>query len=356
MLRSEFNASSMDGLRTVDLSEVQGISWGCYSNPAVVCIVFETVNGACRFKLSKDRTSIDQAQNPDDDEVAAPTVPTPKDILLRLSYANLSTHLCYSDDRNYIFCFVGLGNKRMLKWADERAFDLELDPQEALVYGRSKEINYMLAQNTALPGEDEVLVMKLQKFSEGQCTSYEEKIPRLSLDLWEDIYVKYSSKVPENIYHRYADGAIFSAKHKLQILDEIMRADQIFGGAGLTIEWMCKSQHPVCAVFAIDDFSKNKKHVPYCVFFKLWGKHWCNSLEDIRNYYGEKVAFYFAFLQFFTKALVLPAFVGIIFFCLQIHQRNVACDGIWVWILFLIFWNVIFVGNWRKYEASLKKK
>lgn len=34
------------------------------------------------------------------------------------------------------------------------------------------------------------------------------------------------------------------------------------------------------------------------------------SLDTIRNYFGENVAFYFAFLEFYTKALVPTAILG----------------------------------------------
>jgi hypothetical protein len=41
-------------------------------------------------------------------------------------------------------------------------------------------------------------------------------------------------------------------------------------------------------------------------------------LDCIANYYGEDVAFYFAWLSFYTKWLTAPALLGLIAFCFQV--------------------------------------
>lgn len=41
-------------------------------------------------------------------------------------------------------------------------------------------------------------------------------------------------------------------------------------------------------------------------------------LDDVAQYYGEAIAFYFAWLAFYTRWLVIPSAIGFICFCLQI--------------------------------------
>lgn len=45
-------------------------------------------------------------------------------------------------------------------------------------------------------------------------------------------------------------------------------------------------------------------------------------MEDLRLYFGERTAFFFGWLQFYTKALILPALVGLAFFIAQYFFRE----------------------------------
>lgn len=75
--------------------------------------------------------------------------------------------------------------------------------------------------------------------------------------------------------------------------------------------------------------------------------------EDITEYFGETVAFYFAFLSFYTRWLALPAFLGFIVFMVQIEQNkmdNVLCIP---YAFFIMIWAAYFLVAWRREEARL---
>ena len=46
-------------------------------------------------------------------------------------------------------------------------------------------------------------------------------------------------------------------------------------------------------------------------------------LNEIRDYFGDEVAMYFAWLEVYTRALVVPSVLGVVTLCWQIHKGNV---------------------------------
>lgn len=71
-------------------------------------------------------------------------------------------------------------------------------------------------------------------------------------------------------------------------------------------------------------------------------------LDQIREYFGETVAMYFAFLGFYTVALILPALLGVLASFLE-------CD-VTTQIAFCamnLIWATLFLETWKRYAASL---
>ena len=121
---------------------------------------------------------------------------------------------------------------------------------------------------------------------------------------------------PQLIDHK----SIFDTKTRMRLIYETMIADADEGGADLDLdEDIEDSKHPLQAVFPLHDKtllrkSNNEWLRKYDWKWKTWAK--C-PLEDIRAYFGERVSFYFAFLQYYITWLVLPAIVGLVFFIFQ---------------------------------------
>lgn len=76
-------------------------------------------------------------------------------------------------------------------------------------------------------------------------------------------------------------------------------------------------------------------------------------LQEIAEYFGETIAFYFAFLAFYTKWLTFPAFIGFIVFCIQYRQNQL--DSIWClpYALLLMIWATYMLVEWRREAARL---
>ncbi|XP_037937704.1 anoctamin-8 [Teleopsis dalmanni] len=63
-------------------------------------------------------------------------------------------------------------------------------------------------------------------------------------------------------------------------------------------------------------------------------------IEDIRNYFGSSIALYFAFIEFYTKALVFPAIFGLLQYVWSLNLP-VVCG-------FYVLWTTIFLELWKR--------
>ncbi|KAJ8247450.1 hypothetical protein GJAV_G00246520 [Gymnothorax javanicus] len=98
---------------------------------------------------------------------------------------------------------------------------------------------------------------------------------------------------------------------------------------------------------------------------QLWGQ----PLDSINAYFGGKVAFYFSFLDFYTWALVLPAFLGLVLTLLpgggpekgvEAEQRDgqeeddgPSIRGLMVQAVFSMLWSTVFMELWKRRSSSL---
>lgn len=81
----------------------------------------------------------------------------------------------------------------------------------------------------------------------------------------------------------------------------------------------------------------------------LWPHH--QPIDDIRDYFGERIAMYFSFLGYLTGQLYLPAFLGVIVFLLEIifpdSDFPMLCHS-----FFLVGWMLVFCQTWKQAETK----
>jgi anoctamin-10 len=113
------------------------------------------------------------------------------------------------------------------------------------------------------------------------------------------------------------------------------------GGAGITPksgQWTC-----VESIFALHDHTFNKAWIKH-----LSSRYFLNAkdLTDIKDRFGEKIAFYFSFLQSYFLFLTFPAIFGFLswFFLSQYSPTYAIVNGLW---------SVVFIEYWKKQETDL---
>jgi hypothetical protein len=173
-----------------------------------------------------------------------------------------------------------------------------------------------------------------------------------------------------------AEGNIFRSSERQQIIDYILRSRIMDGGAELDsstdLGKFIIQRFPLHMYARLHDirhswvtFWKKEKYgetsaawSPFTVsYFVTLNKtldsvhHFFNNLlsqplDNIAEYYGESIAFYFAFLAFYTRWLIFPSILGVILFIIQVNSHTLdhwLCIPyavlIMVWICFLlVFW------------------
>jgi len=113
------------------------------------------------------------------------------------------------------------------------------------------------------------------------------------------------------------------------------------GGAGITPksgEW-----EGVESIFALHDHAFNKAWIK-----DLTSKYFLSAedLTEIKDRFGEKIAFYFSFLQSYFLALTFPALFG---FCAWVLLGQYSP----VYAVVNALWSIIFIEYWKKQETDL---
>nr|XP_015927771.1 anoctamin-8 isoform X2 [Parasteatoda tepidariorum] len=89
---------------------------------------------------------------------------------------------------------------------------------------------------------------------------------------------------------------------------------------------------------------------------RTWMQAFLNyqPLNDICDYFGVKIAMYFAWLGHYTKALTLPAFFGL-FLWLRYYGKDQATEDICfvVFALFNVLWATLYLESWKRNCAEL---
>ena len=83
---------------------------------------------------------------------------------------------------------------------------------------------------------------------------------------------------------------------------------------------------------------------------KYFNNNKCFILDNIKSYFGENIALYFYFLDFYTKYLLLPAVIGLCHYLFFVDNNK--ADNVWFAILNLI-WTTIFLELWKRKSCYL---
>lgn len=146
---------------------------------------------------------------------------------------------------------------------------------------------------------------------------------------------------PEKEMKRSIEEEPVTEAERLRLVYLLITKPRNEGGAGITPkkeEW-----EGVESIFALHDHQFNKAWIKH-----LGSKYYLNQkdLEDIKNRFGEKIAFYFAFLQSYFIFLLFPAGFGFSAWVLLGGYSP-------IYAIINALWGVFFVEYWKKQQTDL---
>ena len=154
------------------------------------------------------------------------------------------------------------------------------------------------------------------------------------------LYGVRTSAPEKDIQKSIHDEPITEAE-RLRLVYMMITKPRTEGGAGITPkkdEW-----ENVESIFPLHDHQFNK------TWIKEWTQKYFLDIRDlsvIRDRFGEKIAFYFAFLQSYLLFLCFPALVG---FCSWVLLGSYSP----IYAVINCLWCVVFVEYWKKQEIDL---
>lgn len=79
-------------------------------------------------------------------------------------------------------------------------------------------------------------------------------------------------------------------------------------------------------------------------------------LDRIASYFGESIAFYFAWLEFYTQWLLPPAVVGVLLFIGQLYYGTIDVAYAPLFSLFVALWAILLLEFWKRRNAELAQR
>ncbi|TMW62806.1 hypothetical protein Poli38472_005424 [Pythium oligandrum] len=95
--------------------------------------------------------------------------------------------------------------------------------------------------------------------------------------------------------------------------------------------------------------------IPSCTrrFRRLVTHPFAQPIDQVAQYYGERVAYYFAWMEMYTRWLVVPSIVGLILFILQVTSKTLDHPLASIYAIFMALWTSAFLIAWKHRAATL---
>lgn len=333
---------------------------------------------------------------------------TLKKVLNNLSKGGLESKCFFSRDRDRVFVKIRASYERLAEQADDDDYIMRLDESEVqkrmaeggleedgsyewLPRAYSDEIIQLMDDDAwceanykrGRTNNDRVDVVTLRHKGKEHANKAEEEKPKIGkiepiVDVMQQnmkyawyqyIYGKFDTEKPELYAKNFRTNSPFRGVDRLILIMIIMENRLMEGGCGLNTSKM-EQEGCIEAIFPLHD--EEELNLMAKKFFSFWTMPWNLPLDDVKDYFGEKIGLYFTFLCHYTSWLMVPAFAGGLVYFHKYYARSrggfltmAPVDieepikdvlSIPVFCVIMAFWSTAYLESWknRQIETSMK--
>jgi len=270
---------------------------------------------------------------------------TMKNVIDRIENAEMQTKCFYSVQRDEVYVKVRCVPTRLKEEASRINYKLLLDKNRLRVKaqsGKKSESGQSYVWNP---------ITITDEFKISSITPYE--------------YIYGSFINTSEFATLYTQYDIGDRKYPFRAIDRIKLIMSIFQnrvsdeipGAGLNMGKMIAKAVTIgqFPIHNFDDLNRLQKR-----WLVLWQWPWNQPLDLVRDYFGERIGFYFLYLQHYTTMLLGPAVLGVACEVLTVlgAKTHVIPDNIseiayMVYLCIMLFWSTIYVAIWKGKQSTL---
>mmetsp|Transcript_21081 Transcript_21081/g.21777 ORF Transcript_21081/g.21777 Transcript_21081/m.21777 type:complete len:758 (+) Transcript_21081:44-2317(+) len=260
-----------------------------------------------------------------------------KRLLKELADGGLQTRLFYSVQADEVYCKVRAPLHRIKKEADRVNMKCKLDPEK---------LKALCKQGKTVDGKTYWGPLKIQ-----------DSCPETPLSPYDFMYVKYENdrEDVDSLYTLYQSSEEYKATQfrgvdRLKLIFSILSARKSEGGCHLDIYRLMKD-NCLLGFYPLHD------HVELTKLQKNWLQMfqwpWNQPIDEIKDYFGEKIGLYFVWLGHYTSWLFIAAIIG--FFCwinVAAEDNNPNAEIMPYFATFIAFWSTLFLEFWKRKEIT----
>ncbi|CAN8073085.1 unnamed protein product [Agarophyton chilense] len=164
----------------------------------------------------------------------------------------------------------------------------------------------------------------------------------------EHVYVNHEMEKSSGCYFAPADRSL--------LIMNVLQSKEHWG-CGLNIERLL-FEKKVEQAFALHSMVEKRRLVKEVVWRQWWNPIRRPPFQELKDYLGARVTFYFVFVSFYARRLLPLALLSIPVFVIYRTVKNAGVLVIirWVFSIGLVLWTTYFLENWKRRTAMVNTK